>query len=1152
MSETLVGGELRIHLLGQPRFSWRGEAYPFHSRPRSLALVAFLLLHRGAHITRDALAFTLWPEDTEEEARGKLRRHLYQANSALPPSKVPYIVAKGDVIGWNDEAQTWCDVDEFERCCADEAHWPDAMGLYDGDLVPAIYDDWIFPIRERLRREFISTMERLLIRARNQRDFGRAIAYAARILNYDPWREDVLRQLASVRYESGDRAGAIREIDAFAQRLMDEMSVEAMPETTAQRTLMLHGKALPDGGVPSIPPEAASRVPFVGRSSELDRLAGAWRRAACGRGEVLFVSGEAGIGKTRLLGELALTATLEGGRVFRGTTSSPEETPYQSIVEALREALPFLEAADIRPIWLSALSVLLPELSLRQSDLTALPVLDAAREHSRLLEASASTLHGLSRQRPLLLVLDDIQWAGEATLAAIEYLARRTAAMPALIVATYRSDHDEARAVGHLRRKLQRENLIGHMSLGGLSTDSVCELARSLPELADRADATGVEVHEITAGNPLFAIELLRERAEGGDVSSPTLSAMIAARTARMGEPARKVAEIASVAGASVDVDLLREVSGLPEDVVLDAVSELLERRLLREVGRVRFAFVFGHQLIASAIYEEVEEQRRMQLHRRTALAIEKLFGERDEFAAPLAYHYDRAAESGRAAHWYLRCAEHAFALFANEEALASAARGFELTQDPSLQSTLLGLRERVLGRLGNREAQRTTIDQLERLAIGEDARADILWRNACLAHAQRDLSAEAECLQAYCAYALARGDRARNAAAESAVARNLLLRSRYEEAAQAAESAVEAYRALEDAAGEVESLCLLAEITVNRGELNRVDSALAAAHERAERGGDRPLMARVAMADVAIAIMRRRFFDGLERAKLAQALFREVGDREGEAEAGTRVGSALAFLGRFEEARAEFDDAANIYRELGCRSQLAYLAFNQTGNQMQLGLLADARSSLTGAIEIFEALDDPRGRAACLTNLSMVRLLQGDVDEAEALGSQALQWAREIGNKIIEAGALSNLGNAERELGKLEAALGHMREAIAIRKQLGRSATFEELADLALAQLKAGDAAAVTTADDIVARADRSGENTVWPHYCFLAAARVYHWKGDAAKAARAMRRAEELVRAQLGAIADEQLRAAFEALASVRAVRAGLSGDGALLRSS
>jgi DNA-binding SARP family transcriptional activator len=793
MSETLAGGELRIHLLGQPRFSWRGEAYPFHSRPRSLALVAFLLLHRGAHITRDALAFTLWPEDTEEEARGKLRRHLYQANSALPPTGVPYVVAKGDVISWNDEAQTWCDVDEFERCCADEARWPDAMELYDGDLVPAIYDDWIFPIRERLRRDFISTMERLLIRARNQRDFGRAIAYAARILNHDPWREDVLRHLASVRYESGDRAGAIREIDAFARRLMDEMSVEAMPETTALRTLMLHGKGLPDGGVPTIPLDAASRVPFVGRSSELDRLAGAWRRAACGRGEVLFVSGEAGIGKTRLLGELALTATLEGGRVFRGTTSPPEETPYQSIVEGLREALPFLGSADIRPIWLSALSVLLPELSLRQSDLTALPMLDAARERSRLLEALASTLHGLSRQRPLLLVLDDIQWAGEATLAAIEYLARRTAAMPALIVATYRSDHDQARGVGHLRRKLQRENLIGHLSLGGLSTDALCELARSLPELAGRADATGVEVHEITGGNPLFAIELLRERAEGG-VTSPTLAAMIAARTARMAEPARKVAEVASVAGPTVDVDLLREVSALPEDVVLDAVSELLERRLLREVGRVRFAFVFGHQLIASAIYEEVEQQRRMQLHRRTALAIEKLFGDRDEFAAPLAYHYDRAAESERAAYWYLRCAEHAFALFANEEALTSAARGFELTQDPSLQCTLLGLRERVLGRLGNREAQRTTIDQLERLAIGEDARADVLWRNASLAHAQRDLSAEAECLRAYSAYALARGDRARNAAAESAVARNLLLRSRYEEAARAAESAVEAW----------------------------------------------------------------------------------------------------------------------------------------------------------------------------------------------------------------------------------------------------------------------------------------------------------------------------------------------------------------------
>src|SRR5579863_2750454 len=97
-------GELRIHLLGQPKFTWRGEAYAFHARPRCLALIAFLLLHRDAHITRDALAFTLWPEDSEDEARGKLRRHLYHANAALPSSNVPFIVATGETVVWNDEA----------------------------------------------------------------------------------------------------------------------------------------------------------------------------------------------------------------------------------------------------------------------------------------------------------------------------------------------------------------------------------------------------------------------------------------------------------------------------------------------------------------------------------------------------------------------------------------------------------------------------------------------------------------------------------------------------------------------------------------------------------------------------------------------------------------------------------------------------------------------------------------------------------------------------------------------------------------------------------------------------------------------------------------------------------------------------------------
>lgn len=1146
--EDVAGPGLRIHLLGQPRFFSYGEPYAFHSRPRALALLAFLLLHRGAHLTRDLVAFSLWPDDSEAEARGKLRRHLHQLTSALPPSSVPYIESKEETIWWNDDAGVWVDVDEFERCIGEESRWDHAVELYEGDLALAIYDDWISPIRERLRRDYIATLERLLLRARSRREFALATSYAERILANDQWREDTLRQLASIRYESGDRAGALREIDLFAQRLANEMNVEVMTETLALRALMLRGGALPDAAAQDSfdVRSPANALPFVGRAAELEQLAQAWRLAARGQGKVLLIGGEAGIGKTRLANELALLANTQGGRVLRGTTSSPEQVPYQPIVEALRDALAFLTTVEVRPIWLSAVTALVPELALR-TDLPALPAIDAERERSRLLEGLAALVQGLSRQRPLLVILEDLQWAGEATLFALEYLARRVAAFPALIVATYRNEAgDVARAVQPLRRKLQLENVANHLSLGGLSNDAICELARSLPTLAADAETIGSHVHAVSAGNPLFAVELLRESAESGmrEASTRFLQAMIEVRTSRASANARKIAEVASVVGATFDADLLREICGLPEDAVLDGVSELLGRNLLREVGRVHFAFAFSHQLIASAIYEGIEPQRRAQWHHRVAVTIERLSSDRHKAAGNLAHHYDKAGEAEKAAAYYFTSAQRSFAIFANQEALASATRGIELSREIEQRRALLGLRERILGRLGDRDAQRADIDALEALAREDDAQTDVVWRRAQFARALGELSDEAQYLDDYARRARAAKNRAGEAAVHRAAARNLMLRSDYAKAMVAAEAALEIDRERDDAGGEIGALCLLSEISVNRGEAARAQEALDDARTRAEDSGDPVLMARVAMTAAAVAIMRRDFARALADAQEAQRRYREIGDREGEAEAGARVASALSFQLRFEEAGAEFAAAASIYRALGNRLQLAYLLFNQTGTQMQLGLLDDARASLTTALEIFETFHDRRGLAVCLTNLSMVRLLQQEPAEAKDLGLRALDAAREIANSVIEAAALANLGNAERELGELPAALAHMNEAIAIRERLGRSGTFEELGDLALAQLRAGDANAVQTADDIMRRADASGENTVWPHYCFWAAACVYHERADDSKAAAALQRAQALVAMQLGAMTDERSREAFRQLAAVRGICAAQGG--------
>lgn len=1147
--DDAVEPALHIHLLGQPRFFYNGEPYAFHSRPRALPLLAFLLLHRGAHLTRDLVAFSLWPDDGESDARGKLRRYLHQVTSALPPSPVPYIASKEETICWNEDAGVWVDVDAFERCIVDESRWEDAVELYEGDLAPPVYDEWISPARERLRRQYIAVLERLLFRARSRRDFTSALTFGERILATEQWREDTLRQLASVRYESGDRAGALREIDVFAQRLADEMNVELMPETLALRALMLRGAALPGSAAqePAGVQSPAHAVPFVGRTAELAQLTEAWRLAAQGHGKAVLIAGEAGIGKTRLANELALLANMQGGRVLRGTTSSPEQVPYQPFVEALRDALPLLAVADIRPIWLASIASLVPELALRRADLPALPAIDAARERSRLLEALAAVVQGLARQRPVVAILEDLQWAGEATLSSFEYLVRRVAAFPALIVATYRNEAgDDARSVQLLRRKLQLENVADHLSLGGLSSEAVCDLARSMPLLAAEADSVGAHVHAVSDGNPLFAVELLRESAESGvrEASSRFLQAMIEVRTRRVSEKAREIGEVASVVGTTFDADLLREISGLPEDAVLDGVRELLGRNLVREVGRVHFAFAFSHQLIASAMYDEIDPARRAQWHRRVAGAIERISSDREEAAGNLAYHYDRAGETEKAAAYYLASARRSFTIFANQEALESATRGLELATAAEPRRELLALREQILGRLGNREAQRADIDALEALAGDESARTEVIWRRAQLARALGELNEEARFLSDFAQRVRVSDDLARQAAAHRASARNLMRRNRYADAAAAAEAALEFDRRLGDAAGQVDALCLLSEISVNQGDAARAQASLGEAREQAELSGDPVLIARAVMASSGNAINRRDFPRALEDSREAQRRYREIGDREGEAEASARVGAALSFQMRFEEAASEFAAAAAIYRALGNRLQLAYLLFNQTGTQMQLGLLDDARASLTAALEIFESYGDVRGRASCLTNLSMVTLLQQAPGEAKALGLSALDASRQIANSVIEAGALANLGNAERELGELDAALGHMKDAIAIRERLQRSPTFEELGDLALAQLKAGDPAAVLTAEDIMRRADASGENTVWPHYCFWAAACVFHDFGEHDKAAAALEKARGQVRAQLGAMTDERSRAAFSELAAVRGISAAEDG--------
>ncbi len=330
------------------------------------------------------------------------------------------------------------------------------------------------------------------------------------------------------------------------------------------------------------------------------------------------IGGEAGIGKSRLAHELTLIAEGQGGRVLRGQTSPEETQPYQALIQACRAALPMVLTLDLEPVRLAAIAALLPELHQRRA-LPALAALDLERERLRLFDALAACFEKLARPRPVLLLLEDVHWAGEATLSLIEFLVRRAAAAPVLIVATYREEETpRGHPLRHLRRRLQKDTLADHVALTGLSTDAIADwLAVVTPPAVDvcQLPQLAARLWAASEGNPLF-VSLLMQPWFDSDVNwidqierdpkrtlPESLRNIVASRLAQLSPTARAVAEIAAVAGPIFSTELVREAGGWSEAHVLDALNELLDRRLVHDAGGQRqFDYAFAHAVIQQTL----------------------------------------------------------------------------------------------------------------------------------------------------------------------------------------------------------------------------------------------------------------------------------------------------------------------------------------------------------------------------------------------------------------------------------------------------------------------------------------------------------------------------------------------------------------------
>ena len=426
---------------------------------------------------------------------------------------------------------------------------------------------------------------------------------------------------------------------------------------------------------------------LVGRASELSALEDAWRRTRAGRLGVVVVTGEPGIGKTRLVAELCRRAHTDGATVLLGRSHEESLAPYEPFLEALRQ---YVAACPVDELTLQigtgrrVLAKLVPELD--GADDTRTGATAAAGEDGgeryALFDAVGSLLREAALSHPAILVLDDLHWADDASLLLVRHVARVAADAPLLILGTYREmEVREDDPLLSTLAELRRARALESVSLGGLGADEVAVLIRERG--ADISEELARSVAQRTEGNPFFVEETIRHLdAHGGQLAVPeSVKDLLRRRLQRTAEPARHALSAAAVLGREFDLDALELMIGADSKELLEAIEESLSEHVLIEVGDTIGRFGFAHALIRETVYEQLSAVRRARLHRRAGEVLEQLHAARlDEHADQLAHHYVQAGDDAMSLDYQLRAARAAWRVYASEAAIAHQDAAFETT----------------------------------------------------------------------------------------------------------------------------------------------------------------------------------------------------------------------------------------------------------------------------------------------------------------------------------------------------------------------------------------------------------------------------------------------------------------------------------------
>lgn len=713
MSATKPG--LRISLLGAFKVERDNQLLTGEEwRGRQLRTILKILAARaGEFVSAEQLIELIWPGEDPAKARRNLHVRLSQLRHALLPSDPnAYIqtLENGYILTLDEACQV--DVNAFLQAADQGRSFLEAgemehairscelaQSLYLGDLLAEdLYEDWTYLLRERLREQHLELLTDLSECYAQQGRYRRSIAFCRQVLDADPCREAVYVRLMLYYYYAGEQDQALRVYENCKLTLLRELQVQPLSSTEFLAEQIHSGRLWAVEGAPRYPPPkiegrlfsvpiSLGHTPFIGRQVEYSWLVERWQQMKAG---IIWIEGEAGIGKTRLVSEFLGYTETQGETILHMRGIQDQALPYSPWIAALRAVPGLQQKASRCGSFAAVLESLFNEQSYPLSDLHVSHAAPPALERQRLFEAIQALLRE-GFPKGLILAVDDAHQMDQPSLDLLVFLARRWT-----VVLTCRSEetppnHPLRRAVQPLRL----ENQWSRLKLERLSDFDVQELVRQLahteqPVLADQLTAQA-------GGNPLFIIAWLQHLFEAGFYSSDqlgkwslaaetlpyipeTIEQAIQRRLLRLDPNQQRLFDLAAVIGDPLNYALLKQAADLDEDSLLVVVDSLIDLGLLYEPRTNRKAdLAFAHQTYHTVAYALIPGLRRRRLHQKVASVLQRTAKDLDTEAPILAYHYQQAGDDAQAFTWLVRAAQAAQARFAHEQALEYYQRAVDL-----------------------------------------------------------------------------------------------------------------------------------------------------------------------------------------------------------------------------------------------------------------------------------------------------------------------------------------------------------------------------------------------------------------------------------------------------------------------------------------